>query len=252
MSKYVKKKTEDLMKIGSDETLFSDSKKTYYPSPWWKFWDRDKRVKSETTTVMKEGVRYSLMAGGYVRNATWNGYKREFDKEGNLVSVSRGEESLDVKSGIITINRELAHDAPSKSNIVRIYPDGTYDDTFYFKDGRRMVSAGHVDDKGFFNANRIMEFDSNGKQTSSEWLGKKVVARGKLKEMLQEGLSAGALEEKARKLKGLKGTSRINASKKSYSGAREEMHKEQEAREETETRKKISLRQNRRYGDYWG
>ena len=226
MSKYVKKKTEDLMKIGSDKTLFSDSKKTYYPSPWWKFWDRDKRVKSETTTVMEEGVRYSLMAGGYVENTTWNGYKREFDKEGNLVSVSRGGESLDVKSGIITINRELAYDAPSKSNIVRIYPDGTYDDTFYLKDGRRTVSAGHVDDKGFFNANRIMEFDSKGKQTSSEWLGKKVVAKGKLKEILQKGLSAGVLEEKARKLTGLKGTDRIKASKESYSDAREEMDKQ--------------------------
>lgn len=207
MSKYIKKKIENLQELGTDETLFASSRKSYYKTPWWKFWER-RKLQYETS---KSGIT------------------REFDRKGNLVSISDGEDTLDVKTKVIT-RTEFPYGGKqdAKKRILRTFPNGKYEETNYFASGEKRVLKGNVDDKGVYYCHALVIFDATGRQVEGRWSNdSKVVAKGKLKEVLQKGLSAGALEEKARQLEGLKGADRLKRSKELYSQAHKEMKNEQ-------------------------
>jgi len=175
MSEYVKKKIEKLIKIGTNESLFEDSQKIYYKTPLWKFWGKKK-------------VQYEVSPNGFIG--------RKFDRKGNLINVFYKKDNLDVRSKIIAANWDLPEACPCKHHITRTFSNGSYDDTYYLKNGGKVVLAGFVDNNGVYEANRTMNFDANGKQIASKWLGRKTVATGELKEMLQMGLSAQGLKDK--------------------------------------------------------
>jgi len=211
MSKYVKREIENLMKVGSDNTLFSDSKKKCYPSPWWKFWEKRK-------------IRSEISSDGCIG--------RKFDKKGNLIEVSYGKDSLDVKSKIITREISLSSYDPRGNfalrRILRTFPNGTYEESNYFRYGERHVLKGIVDDDGMYQDKTFEIFDAEGRLVDGGRFCQcePVIAKGKLKGILQKRLSAEALKEKARKLDGLKGTNRINRSKELYSKVYEEMDRQ--------------------------
>ena len=145
--------TTKFLKQGTDNETYSSGTKTYFP-PWWRFWDR--KVKSECSGE-----------GDWIR---------EFDREGNVVSLSKKRsvlsstgfgsryywETLDVKTNNITAE-------PRPGHKVLILPDGKCQESFDYSDGGQEVTWGFINGSGE-NEPHVRLIYRNGKQVACKWL----------------------------------------------------------------------------------